>query len=566
MAGFLKGLSVVLALLGAIGLFLFSIKLMGEALQKIAGQGMRLIISRLAQNSLRGVFSGLGITAAIQSSSAVTVMLVSLSGAGLLSFRESFSMIMGANIGTTLKAWLLALFGFSFDPTSLALPLIALSLLFLFSGKEKRKYTGEFLTGLALLFISLEFIKNQASVLTLNPVIADFLHHAGGRGWYHYLLFSFIGFLMTALLQSSSAMMAFTLALAGTGNISFEMAVAMVLGENLGTTLTANLAALMGDYRAKRTALSHFLFNLSGFIVVLLIFPYVIQGLSWFGDTLGVASSLKIPVGLAAFHTSFNLTLTLLWINFIPQMYHLVAQLVPEKPTQRVPDKYTAGYIISTAEFSLLQAKNELARLTGMVASLTRLTSKLLITRDPEESAEMRKNFQLLTEEIQKSQRQIEIYLQNLPISELSQQGRIRHQFMLLTAEHLLQITRILRKMLNILMEKEESRVWFTPKQYQNLIELSDLVLGAFSLLEEHLNGDYHQANISKAMIIEEKINHLRDKIKNKIPKKIEEGKITPASAEYYKALIDTWESTGDLIASINQGLDSCRYAPAENS
>ncbi|MGC8865175.1 MAG: Na/Pi cotransporter family protein [Bacteroidales bacterium] len=565
MVAFWEGFYVILALLGAIGLFLFSIKLMGEALQKIAGQGMRLIISRLAQNSLRGVFSGLGITAAIQSSSAVTVMLVSLSGAGLLSFRESFSMIMGANIGTTLKAWLLALFGFSFDPTSLALPLIALSLLLLFSGKEKRRFTGEFFTGLALLFISLEFIKNEATVLTLNPVVADFLQEAGGRAWYHYLMFSFIGFLMTALLQSSSAMMAFTLALAGTGNISFEMAIAMVLGENLGTTLTANLAALMGDYRAKRTALSHFLFNLSGFILVLLVFPLVIQRLTWLLEVLRISASLKIPVGLAAFHTSFNLIITLLWINFIPQMYYLVSWLIPEQPSRRL-DKYAFSYIISTAEFSLLQGKNELARLSGMVSSLARMTSKLLITRDPEQSTALKNNFQILSEEILKSQRQLELYLQNLPINELSQQGRIRHQFMLITAEHLLQITRILKKMLIILTEKEESRVWFTPKQYQNLIELSDLVLGAFALLEEHLNGDYHRANISKAMIIEEKINHLRDKIKNKIPKKIEAGKITPASAEYFKGLIDTWESTGDLIASINQGLATCSYAPAENS
>jgi len=197
---------------------------------------------------------------------------------------------------------------------------------------------------------------------------------------------------------------------------------------------------------------------------------------------------------------------------------------------------------------------------------LSRLTSRLLITRDPEESVHMRQNFQYLSDEIQKSQRQIESYLQKLPVNDLSQQGRIRHQFMLLSADHMLQITRILRKMLVILKEKEDARVWFTPKQYQNIIELSELVNGAFALLEEHLSGDYHQANISKVMIIEEKINHLRDKIKAKIPKKIEEGKIPPASAEYYKGLIDMWESTGDLIAVINQGLAACRFAPGENS
>ncbi len=566
MEEFWKSFYTILALLGAIGLFLFSIKLMGEALQKIAGQGMRLVISRLAQNSVRGVLSGLGITAAIQSSSAVTVMLVSLSGAGLLSFREAFSMIMGANIGTTLKAWLLALFGFSFDPTTLALPIIAFSLFFLFSASEKRKYTGEFLTGLALFFIAMEFIKSQATILTLNPVVADFLKNAGGSGYQHILLFFLIGFIITALLQSSSAMMAFTLALAGTGNISLPLAVAMVLGENLGTTLTANLAALVGDYRAKRAALSHFLFNLSGVVIVLFIFHYITAGLTALLTIFKVPGTLTIPVGLAAFHTSFNLLLTLIWLNFIPQMHLAVSSLVPEKASSPKTGKYNSNYIISTVEFSLLQSKTELARLAGMVSSLSRLTSRLLINRDPEESAHMRQNFQYLSEEIQKSQRQIESYLQNLPVNDLSQQGRIRHQFMLLSADHLLQITRILRKMLVILKEKEDSRVWFTPKQYQNIIELSELVNGAFALLEEHLSGDYHQANISKVMIIEEKINHLRDKIKAKIPRKIEERKIPPASAEYYKGLIDMWESAGDLIAVINQGLAQCRFAPGENS
>lgn len=563
---FWKSTYTVLALLGAIGLFLFSIKLMGEALQKIAGQGMRMIISRLAQNSFRGVLSGLGITAAIQSSSAVTVMLVSLSGAGLLSFREAFAMIMGANIGTTLKSWLLALFGFSFDPTMLALPLVAFSLFFLFSKNEKRKFTGEFIIGLALFFVAMEFIKNQATVLTLNPFIANFLKNAGGTEFQHILLFCFIGFVITALLQSSSAMMAFTLALAGTGGISFPLAVAMVVGENLGTTITANLAALVGDYRAKRVALSHFLFNLSGVVIVLFIFQYVIQGLTELLSLLNIPSALMIPVGLAAFHTTFNLALTFLWISFIPQMHLAVTALVNENPSKTKALKFNSNYIISTAEFSLLQTKNELAHLASMVASLSRITSRLLITRDPDESDHLQQNFQFLMAEIQKSQQLTDTYLQKLSIAELSQQGRIRHQFMLLTADHLIQITRILRKMLVILKEKEESKVWFTPKQYQNLIELSDLVNGAFSLLEQHLNGEYHQANISKVMIIEEKINHLRDKIKAKIPKKIEEGKIPQASAEYYKSLIDTWESVGDIIAAINQGLSTCRWAPDENS
>lgn len=273
-----------------------------------------------------------------------------------------------------------------------------------------------------------------------------------------------------------------------------------------------------------------------------------------------------IPVGLAAFHTTFNLALAFLWISFIPQMHLAVTALVNENSHKTKALKFSSNYIISTAEFSLLQAKNELAHLASMVASLSRLTSRLLITRDPEESDHLQQNFQFLTGEIQKSQQLTDTYLQKLSIAELSQQGRIRHQFMLLTADHLIQITRILRKMLVILKEKEESKVWFTPKQYQNLIELSDLVNGAFSLLEQHLNGDYHQANISKVMIIEEKINHLRDKIKAKIPKKIEEGKIPQASAEYYKSLIDTWESTGDIIAAINQGLSTCRWAPDENS
>ena len=260
-----------LNLCGGLGLFLFGMTMMSESLQKVAGDKMRAILAGMTKNRVMGVLTGVAITSIIQSSSATTVMVVSFVNAGLLSLAESITVIMGANIGTTVTAWLVSLVGFQFSIADIAIPLIGLSIPLLFSKRDKRKSIGQLMVGFALLFIGLEYLKNSVPDINSNPEVLAFLQHYSNMGYGSVLLFVLVGTILTLIMQSSSATMAITLVMLNQGWIGFEVAAAMVLGENIGTTITANLAAIPANTNAKRAALSHTLFNVLGVIWMLII-------------------------------------------------------------------------------------------------------------------------------------------------------------------------------------------------------------------------------------------------------------------------------------------------------
>jgi phosphate:Na+ symporter len=550
-------------LLGSIGLFLFGMKLMSEALQKVAGQRMRSFISTLAQNPVKGIFSGVTVTAALQSSSAATVMVVGLSGAGLLTFRESFSLIMGANIGTTLKAWLLSAVGFSFDLHQLSLPVVAIGLLFLLSGKSRNRHWGEFMIGFALLFIGLEFIKTHTAHLAIHQALIDFMNSLAPKGFLSILFFVVLGTVLTALLQSSSAMMALTFALVSSGWVSFEMAAAMVLGENIGTTATANIAALVSDYRARRSALSHFIFNFSGVIVALILFIPLLDGIAAFtrlttgNDPYTVATA--IPIALAALHTFFNIASTLVWANFIPAMTTIVNSLMPGTPGKSEKHKYYNPYIISTGEFSLLQTKRDIAHLSQKVSSLFELVRKMLVPLDPQEYALLKENAAMLYTNIEKSSEEIIAFLEGIRETDMSEAGKQRYHAMLKIVDKLQNISKICRKAITTIDEKDRQKAWFTPKQRANLEQLFAEVLLALRLMNDYLSGDYHLADIDESLALEERINTIRSRLIEKIPSAIEKGKIPQQSADFYKELIQAAEKTGDLVVDASRMVAACR-------
>ena len=256
----------LLVLIGSLGVFLFGMKVMSEGLQKIAGNGLRSILATMTKNRVAGMFTGLLITALIQSSTATTVMVVSFVNAGLLTLFQSITVIMGANVGTTLTAWMISFFGFKVSISTFAIPLMAVALPFIFSANGKRKSIGEFIMGFALLFMGLDLLKNNVPDLQANPDILAFLSYYTDLGFGSVLIFFGVGALLTVILQSSTATMTITMIMCAKGWISFELAAAMVLGENLGTTLTANIAAIPANISAKRTALSHLIFNIIGVI------------------------------------------------------------------------------------------------------------------------------------------------------------------------------------------------------------------------------------------------------------------------------------------------------------
>ncbi len=334
------GLTEILQLLGSLGLFLFGMKVMSDALISLAGKKMRSILASMTSNRFLGVTTGFLITSLIQSSSATTLMVVSFSNASLLTLSESISVIMGANIGTTITAWLITILGFKISMGSIALPLVGFGVLLTFSQKERTKDWGSFVIGFAVLFIGLQFLKDSMPNINEHPGMLEFFKRYTDLGFLSVLLFLLIGTILTMVIQSSSATMALTLIMTAQGWIPFQMAAAMVLGENIGTTITANIASIVANYQAKRTARAHLVFNVIGVVWMLVFFYPFLRLIAWLTVWLGsespYLSAAAIPVAISLFHTIFNLVNTFLLIWFVRPIARFVKKVVPEKD---IPEK-----------------------------------------------------------------------------------------------------------------------------------------------------------------------------------------------------------------------------------
>lgn len=323
----------LLQLLGALGVFLFGMKVMSDSLLNLAGNKMRSILASMTSNRFLGIFTGFFITSVIQSSSATTLMVVSFSNAGLLTLTEAISVIMGANIGTTITAWLITILGFKVSMSAIALPLVGLGFGLTFTKKERTKEVGTFIIGFALIFIGLQFLKEAMPDIKNNPGILSFLSKYTDLGYLSILLFLFIGTILTLVIQSSSATMALILIMCAQGWIPFEMAAAMVLGENVGTTITANLAALVANYKAKQTARAHLIFNIIGVVWMLILFYSFLKFIGWlsiqFGSESPYITAAAIPVAISLFHTTFNVCNSFLLLWFINPIARFVEKIVP---------------------------------------------------------------------------------------------------------------------------------------------------------------------------------------------------------------------------------------------
>ena len=330
------GFGDILTLFGSLGLFLYGMKVMSDALMEVAGDRMRTILATMTSNRVFAVFTGFLITTVIQSSSATTLMVVSFVNASLLTLIESVGVIMGANIGTTVTAWLITILGFKVSMSAIALPLVGIGFLMSFSNREKVKYWGRFIVGFAVLFIGLQFLKDSMPDISSNPGALEWLKSYTKGGYLSVILFLFIGTILTVVIQSSSATMALTLILCYQGWIPFEMAAAMVLGENIGTTITANLAALVANRNAKRTARAHLIFNVIGVIWMLIVFYPFLNAINYFmtrnGNPSPFMTAAAIPVALSFFHTAFNIINTFLLIWFVPLIVKIVLRFIPLIP------------------------------------------------------------------------------------------------------------------------------------------------------------------------------------------------------------------------------------------
>ena len=576
-----------LQLIGSLGLFLYGMKMMSEGLQKIAGDRMRSILSAMTSNRFMGVFTGLLITALIQSSSATTVMVVSFVNAGLLSLAQSISVIMGANIGTTLTAWIISFFGFAVDISAFAIPLIGLAIPFFFSGKSKRRSIGELILGFSFLFMGLAFLKNSVPDIKSSPEVLEFLTTYSDMGFGSVLIFFFVGAILTLIVQSSSATVAITLIMCSKGWIPFELAIAMVLGENLGTTITANIAAISGNVQAKRAAFAHFVFNIFGVIWMLAVIApftkmvgglaegmtgYSPDGLQGFVNSHPelvsanaedsalaeqyVAYQTSVSYGLALFHTIYNIINVTIMIWFVNVYVKIVSSVIKHKKGAEEEEfqlKYISAGMLSTSELSLLQAKKEI-ELFGI--RMTRMfgMSRDLMTEKPDSEA-----FNKLYSRIQKYEQisdnmEVEIarYLNNISDGRLSFEGKMRVNAMMTETTEIESIGDSCYSLARAIQRKNTEHIEFNDYIKEHIDAMLKLVSKALENMNEILaKNNIDESDINKTYNIEMELNNYRNMLRSANMDNINNKKYEYKAGIHFMDIISECEKLGDYVVNV---------------
>ncbi|MBI3134109.1 MAG: Na/Pi cotransporter family protein [Bacteroidetes bacterium] len=549
-------------LIGSLGLFLYGMKVMSEGVQKAAGQRMRSILNTMTANQFKGISTGFLTTALIQSSSATTVMVVSFVNAGLLNLRQAFGVIMGANIGTTITSWLIVIFGFgNFNVSTFSLPLFALAIPFVFSVKSLRKSAGEFIIGFALLFMGLEFLQQSVPDLTKQPYILELIQSWSGDGVQFVLIAILIGTIITMIIQSSSAAMAITLILCNQGYIPFEMAAGMVLGENIGTTITANLAALVANTDAKRAARSHMLFNVIGVTWMILVFSWFLKGIEFVMiQTTDWTAPFDDPKGriiaLSILHSSFNILNVLLLVWFTKPITNLASRLVRKQVKE---EEYRLEYIqtgvLTTPELGILEAQKEVAKYGTIAARMSEFTKKLLSEQDKNEQQKLFDRIEKYEEITDRIELEIGNYLSKISEEDLSDTSSRHVRSMLSINNDLERIGDIFFQMSKSIERKGDERIWFTPEQRNNLLAMFVLVDEAFVVMNENLEGEFLKGDLQKAIRCEEKINAKRNELRSAHLENIEKQEYNVKSGMVYSDLFSSLEKIGDHIINVSEAV-----------
>lgn len=548
----------VLELFGALALFLYGMKMMSESLQKLAGTTAKDILSAMSKNRFMGLLVGLCITAVIQSSSATTVMVVSFVNAGLLSVADSIGVIMGANIGTTITGWIIALFGFGLDFPSWALPALGLAMPLVFSKWSRRHAWGELVLGLALLFIGLGFLQYVVPAVDQSPDFYTTLAEYTDKGYLSVFLFMAVGTLLTVFVQSSSAILTLTMVLCSTGWIPFEMGAAMVVGENLGTTISAVVAARIANVSARRAAMVHCVFNLLGVTwTLILFFPFadIVRGFAGFmtGD-----SATTIPMALAMCHTFFNLFNALLLICLTKQIERLVMHLKPNKESD--DESYHLRFIttglLSTSELSLVQAKKEVAFFAVHTNKMLSLVRSLIF--DTDKGSAFDTTFDKVEQyEHQSDEVELEVanYLTKINQGKLSDMGRRQNKAMLRIVDELESIADSSYKMARI-ASKMRTQKWAFASEISDRVEMMfSMVEEAMMVMEQNVEKGYGNADLEKAEDCELQINTFREQVRTEHHDNLSRGVYSYEVGVCYTDMILECERLGNCVINISEAL-----------
>lgn len=564
----------LLKLIGSLGLFLYGMKIMSEGLQKAAGDRMQSILSSMTNNRFAGVFTGMLITALIQSSSATTVMVVSFVNAGLLSLTQSIAVIMGANVGTTVTAWIVSLFGFSVNISSMVFPIMAISIPLIFSKNNQRRYWGEFLVGFSLLFMGLDFMKGAVPDLKENAAALEFLNNYTNMGYGSILLFMLIGTVLTVIMQSSSAMMAITLIMCSQGWVSFEIAAAMVLGENIGTTITANMAALSANVSAKRAAFAHFLFNIFGVCWMLIFFyPFTkmiaalvghINGISptemeqllqstSTGGGLSPEEVSTVSFSLALFHSVFNICNVLIMIWFIKLYEKIVTAVIKQKSNndEEFQLKYINTGMMGASELNLPQARQEIVVYAERVRRMFGMIQDLLHEKEGGESyAKLYSRIEKYEQICDRMEIEIASFLNKVVSGRLSYDGKLQVNAMLTMVTEIESIGDCCYNLARTLVRKQEAGVKFNDEILSNIDALlaldADALDGLIAVLAKGENAD-----IIAAYNKENEINNFRNQLRSTNMENINAKHYDYQEGIYYMDMVAEAESLGDYIVNV---------------
>ena len=565
----------LLTLLGALGMFLYGMNMMSSGLQKAAGNRLRNLLSAMTSNSFKGVMTGLGITSIIQSSSATTVMVVGFVNAALLTLDQAIGVIMGANIGTTVTAWLISLLGFKMDISVLAVPLMAVGFIMSIAKSEKYKNISEFIIGFSLLFLGLSLMKNSVPDLRETPEILSFIQQWTGYGFGSVIIFLVFGTILTLILQSSSATMALTLIMMSLGWIPFDMAAAMVLGENIGTTITANIAAAVGNPNARRAALAHTFFNIFGVIWALILFrPFlslvgiIITWLGYPNPTLinyaagieaGSVESTAALYGVSMLHTLFNTINTLILIWFIPLIVRFVTWAIKNKPEdeeQTVRLKFINAGPMGTAELAIVEAKKETIHFAQICHNGLGYIRSAIHAKDENEFETYRKKLVKYEEIADRIEYEIASFLNALPQESISEDTRQKVKAMYKIIGELESLGDSGESISRILSRRNIHNKQFTEQHIEKIDTMLSLVDKAYKIMINNLETTENTSdNLRCAVDCEIEINDMRNTLREAEILKIEENSSEYQSSVYYLDIISEIERMGDFMINISEAL-----------
>jgi phosphate:Na+ symporter len=550
------GIFELIRIIGALGFFIFGMKVMSESLQLVAGTGMRKVLGTMTTNRYTGVLTGFLITAILQSSSATTVMTVSFVNAGLISLVESAGVMMGANIGTTITGWLVSLIGFKIKISSYALPIIAVGFPLLFSSKEKNKKWGEVLIGFALLFMGLGELKNAVPDIKNNPEILSFLNEFSDPGILTRLMFVGVGTLLTVIVQSSSAAMTLTIVLTTQG-LPLDIAAAMVLGENIGTTITAELASLVANVHAKRSARIHSLFNIIGVTWMVIAMPWFLHGLEWFLSLFFVSIADSNNFALAAFHTAFNAINVLLLVGFVPQLVALATRTVKSKGDEDEEFKleYISRGVVSSSEIALAEASKEMAKFAGLIQKMSGWLFELSNETKQKKINKLLKKIEKtegITDELEE---QINAFMIKISSSSLSLTSSIEVRGMLSISSDLERVADIIFRMSKDIERKHDKKVVFDAQKIDQLNTMARKVDEAINIMINNLNKPVKEVSLNEAMEKEIEINKYRGKLRKNDLKSVENKSYDIKAGIVFRDLFSGYEKIGDHVINVTEAI-----------